>query len=66
MENMSEKACTLYRKVVYNTPDFVDYFRMCTPEPEFSYLNIGSRVRLKNYFFFFYFYFIFIFCYFFV
>ncbi len=44
MEEMSTIACDKYREVVYNTPNFVDYFRMSTPEPELGYLNIGSRV----------------------
>ena len=43
MEEMSETACNKYREIVYNTPNFVDYFRMSTPEPELGYLNIGSR-----------------------
>jgi phosphoenolpyruvate carboxylase len=43
MDAMSQAACTQYRSVVRDEPDFVPYFRACTPEPELGTLNIGSR-----------------------
>ena len=43
MERMSDAAARGYRKVVYQTPEFLDYFRTATPEPELAELNIGSR-----------------------
>lgn len=43
MDQMSEAACEEYRRIVYKEPKFAEYFRMSTPEPEFSFLNIGSR-----------------------
>ncbi|MEO8380509.1 MAG: phosphoenolpyruvate carboxylase [Acidobacteriota bacterium] len=43
MDVMSAAAAKSYRGVVYETPDFVDYFRHATPEPELAELNIGSR-----------------------
>ena len=43
MQRMSEASCASYRKIVYETPNFVDYFRSITPEQELKGLNIGSR-----------------------
>lgn len=43
MEELSQVARAAYRSVVYDTPDFVRYFRAATPERELSVLNIGSR-----------------------
>jgi phosphoenolpyruvate carboxylase len=43
MEELSQVAQKAYRSVVYDTPDFVRYFRAATPEQELSMLNIGSR-----------------------
>eukprot|EP01027_Heterolobosea_sp_BB2_P018581 GEZU01026151.1.p1 GENE.GEZU01026151.1~~GEZU01026151.1.p1 ORF type:complete len:277 (+),score=102.96 GEZU01026151.1:54-884(+) len=42
MEELSAVACESYRELVRNK-DFVRFFRYATPEPELSYLNIGSR-----------------------
>eukprot|EP00293_Proteomonas_sulcata_P019285 CAMPEP_0184315636 /NCGR_PEP_ID=MMETSP1049-20130417/84183_1 /TAXON_ID=77928 /ORGANISM="Proteomonas sulcata, Strain CCMP704" /LENGTH=365 /DNA_ID=CAMNT_0026634251 /DNA_START=36 /DNA_END=1133 /DNA_ORIENTATION=- len=43
MQRMSEKGCESYRKMVYETDRFVDYFRAATPEQELKLLNFGSR-----------------------
>jgi phosphoenolpyruvate carboxylase len=43
MEELSQVARAAYRNVVYETPDFVRYFRAATPERELTVLNIGSR-----------------------
>jgi len=43
MQRMSETSCAAYKKMVYETPNFVDYFRSITPEQELKGLNIGSR-----------------------
>jgi phosphoenolpyruvate carboxylase len=43
METLSEIAATEYRRLVYETPEFIDYFRAATPEQELGNLNIGSR-----------------------
>jgi phosphoenolpyruvate carboxylase len=40
---LSEHAFRAYRALVYETPGFVDYFRMTTPISEIAELNIGSR-----------------------
>lgn len=43
MTRLSESSCASYRKMVFDTPEFVDYLRAATPNPELSMLNIGSR-----------------------
>ena len=43
MDRMADAAAREYRKVVYETPEFVDYFRAATPEQELAEINIGSR-----------------------
>jgi phosphoenolpyruvate carboxylase len=43
MQQMSDAAARAYREVVYDTPQFVDYFRAATPEVELGGINIGSR-----------------------
>lgn len=43
MQQMSDEASRAYHALVYDDPQFVDYFRLATPEQELSKLNIGSR-----------------------
>ncbi|MEP7156744.1 MAG: phosphoenolpyruvate carboxylase, partial [Betaproteobacteria bacterium] len=43
MNQLSESACVAYRKLVFETPGFVDFFRSATPIGEIAGLNIGSR-----------------------
>ncbi|MFL6246666.1 MAG: phosphoenolpyruvate carboxylase [Thermoanaerobaculia bacterium] len=43
MQRMAEASARGYRRVVYETPQFVDYFRAATPEVELGAINIGSR-----------------------
>jgi phosphoenolpyruvate carboxylase len=43
MERLGEISRTAYRRMVYETPEFIPYFRTATPEPELGSLNIGSR-----------------------
>jgi len=40
---LSEASMAAYRKLVYETPGFVDYFFAATPIREIAELNIGSR-----------------------
>jgi phosphoenolpyruvate carboxylase len=40
---ISAASCAAYRKLVYGTPGFVDYFFDATPIREIAELNIGSR-----------------------
>ncbi|MES1981013.1 MAG: phosphoenolpyruvate carboxylase [Pseudomonadota bacterium] len=43
MEVLSADAFATYRKLVYETPGFTDYFFAATPIREIAELNIGSR-----------------------
>jgi phosphoenolpyruvate carboxylase len=43
MEELSQDAFAAYRKLVYETPGFAEYFFTSTPIGEISSLNIGSR-----------------------
>ena len=43
MDFLSEHAQGTYRKLVYDTPGFTDYFFAATPVSEIAGLNIGSR-----------------------
>ncbi len=40
---LSEASMAAYRKLVYDTPEFTDYFYSATPISEIAELNIGSR-----------------------
>jgi phosphoenolpyruvate carboxylase len=43
MDDLSQRAFTAYRGLVYGTPGFTDYFRQSTVVSEIASLNIGSR-----------------------
>jgi phosphoenolpyruvate carboxylase len=43
LEAMSSHSFAAYRKLVYETPGFVEFFRAATPISEIAELNIGSR-----------------------
>ena len=43
MDALAAYALATYRALVYETPDFVSYFRASTPIAEIAELNIGSR-----------------------
>ena len=43
MNELAEKACSDYRSWVRGNPNFVEYFRQATPEPELASLPLGSR-----------------------
>jgi phosphoenolpyruvate carboxylase len=43
MDRLAETARTAYRQVVYETPQFIPYFRTATPEVELAAMPIGSR-----------------------
>jgi len=43
MDRLSQAAMQAYRKLVYETPGFVDYFYAASPITEIADLNIGSR-----------------------
>ncbi len=43
LDALSETSRTAFRALVYETPEFIDYFRDATPISEVDLLNIGSR-----------------------
>lgn len=43
MNELAEQACNDYRSWVRGNPNFVEYFRLATPEPELASLPLGSR-----------------------
>jgi phosphoenolpyruvate carboxylase len=43
LDALAAHAYTAYRSLVYDTPEFVGYFRASTPIAEIAELNIGSR-----------------------
>jgi phosphoenolpyruvate carboxylase len=43
MDQLANRARSTYRTLVYDDRRFAPYFRMATPEPELSLVNIGSR-----------------------
>jgi len=43
MDEMSVASCAAYRKVVFEDPRFIAYFRDVTPNAELGRANIGSR-----------------------
>jgi phosphoenolpyruvate carboxylase len=48
MNSLSAHAYRAYRRLVYDTPGFVEYFRMTTPIAEIADLNIGSRPSARK------------------
>jgi phosphoenolpyruvate carboxylase len=48
MGALSAHAYRAYRQLVYDTPGFVDYFRLTTPIAEIAQLNIGSRPAARK------------------
>jgi phosphoenolpyruvate carboxylase len=48
MDALSVEAFRAYRRLVYDTPGFVEYFRMTTPITEIAQLNIGSRPSARR------------------
>ena len=43
MQTLSEDSCAKYRAIVYEDPEFIEYFRSGTPDFELKALNLGSR-----------------------
>ncbi|MFC4160837.1 phosphoenolpyruvate carboxylase [Chitinimonas lacunae] len=48
LERLSGYAHAEYRDLVYDTPDFLTYFREATPISEIARLNIGSRPAARK------------------
>jgi phosphoenolpyruvate carboxylase len=43
MDRLADDARAVYRGIVYENPDFLEYFHTSTPQAEIGELNIGSR-----------------------
>jgi len=43
IDRLAGAARAAYRAMVYEMPEFVEYFHAATPEPELSAINVGSR-----------------------
>ncbi len=43
LDSLAARAYAAYRALVYDTPEFLPYFRAATPIAEIAELNIGSR-----------------------
>jgi phosphoenolpyruvate carboxylase len=43
MQRMADTSRAAYRRLVYETPEFLEYFRLATPELELGRMRIGSR-----------------------
>ena len=43
LDQLAERACHHYRKLVYENPEFLHYFEQATPIEEIARLKIGSR-----------------------
>jgi phosphoenolpyruvate carboxylase len=48
MDKLSASAFSAYRKLVYETPGFVDFFRTATPIAEIADLHVGSRPAARR------------------
>jgi phosphoenolpyruvate carboxylase len=48
MRALAEASCAAYRSLVYDTPEFLAYFRAATPVGEIAQLNIGSRPAART------------------
>lgn len=43
MQSLADTSRAHFRRIVYETPEFIEYFRTATPELELGRLRIGSR-----------------------
>jgi phosphoenolpyruvate carboxylase len=48
LDQLSARAASSYRAVVYENPEFLEYFRAATPEPELRGIHIGSRPSTRS------------------
>ena len=48
MGELAERSRTAYRQLVYERPEFLEYFRAATPERELEHLNVGSRPERRT------------------
>ncbi len=43
MQALADVSRAHFRGIVYETPEFIEYFRSATPEPELGHMRTGSR-----------------------
>ncbi|HVM70517.1 MAG TPA: phosphoenolpyruvate carboxylase [Anaerolineales bacterium] len=48
MDSMSAAAYRVYRRLVYETPGFIDFWRCATPLEEIKQMHIGSRPATRT------------------
>jgi phosphoenolpyruvate carboxylase len=48
MDRLAQAAWRAYRSLVYDTPEFLEYWRVATPIDEISRLRIGSRPTARR------------------
>jgi phosphoenolpyruvate carboxylase len=48
MDTLSASAYAHYRRLIYETPDFLSFFEQATPILELGWLNIGSRPARRS------------------
>ena len=48
MDRLADTAHGIYRDVVYDNPEFIEYFRAATPEREVGLVPIGSRPARRS------------------
>ena len=48
MDDLAARSMAAYRALVYDTPEFLPYFRAATPISEIAMLNIGSRPAART------------------
>lgn len=48
IDQMSQDSCEEYRRIVFQEPRFIKYFRQLTPVTELAKLNIGSRPSARK------------------
>ncbi|HEX5829338.1 MAG TPA: phosphoenolpyruvate carboxylase, partial [Gemmatimonadaceae bacterium] len=48
MQALADTSRAHFRGVVYETPEFIEYFRAATPEPELGRLRTGSRPARRS------------------
>ena len=48
MEQLRDDARDAYRAIVYEHPQFIEYFHRATPEAELAAMNIGSRPARRS------------------
>ena len=48
MQQLADRSRDAYRTLVYETPEFLEYFRLATPEIELGRLEVGSRPARRH------------------